>query len=143
MIFVAELGDKSMISTVALAAAQNPYGVFVGEFVFNLLMGLSIGSSLAHCLVTLSAVLAGSLLEGVINERIANIIGAFLFFTFGVMTTLEGLARQGVRLWWSLGEKASALCVAYFLTMKNMASSSSRTDPLNVSIESLFRLIVS
>lgn len=31
VIFVAELGDKSMISTVALAAAQNPYGVFVGE----------------------------------------------------------------------------------------------------------------
>lgn len=43
VIFVAELGDKSMVSTVALAAAQNPYGVFVGQLH---LVSYSIASSL-------------------------------------------------------------------------------------------------
>lgn len=102
IIFVAELGDKSMFSTVALATAQNPYGVFIG-------------SSIAHCLVTLVAVAAGGLLEGYISERIANGIGAVLFLTFAALTMLEGLARQGIQMWWFIGEKASALFLAYFV----------------------------
>ncbi|XP_053992637.1 uncharacterized protein LOC128883850 isoform X1 [Hylaeus volcanicus] len=86
VIFISELGDKSMFSTVALATTQNPFAV-------------CLGGSLAHCFVTLLATLTGSLFEKHISEQLANGIGALLFFFFAIFTVAEGLHRQGILLW--------------------------------------------
>lgn len=83
MIFVAEFGDKSMFSTIALATAQDPLGVFLG-------------SSAAHALITLSAVLSGFFLKGYITESAVNGIGAVLFFALSGIAFIEGISRQGI-----------------------------------------------
>ncbi|OAY70979.1 GDT1-like protein 1, chloroplastic, partial [Ananas comosus] len=57
LVFVAEWGDKSFFSTIALAAASSPLGV--------------IGGALAgHALATLVAVLGGSLLGTFLSEKV-------------------------------------------------------------------------
>jgi Ca2+/H+ antiporter, TMEM165/GDT1 family len=71
MIFLAEWGDRSQIATIALAAAQNPYGV-------------TIGACLGHFLCTGMAVVGGKILAARITERQVNVSGGilFLFFAF-------------------------------------------------------------
>eukprot|EP01054_Gregarina_sp_Poly1_P004299 Gregarina_sp_Poly_1__4298@NODE_2336_length_2262_cov_101_148519_g1492_i0_p1_GENE_NODE_2336_length_2262_cov_101_148519_g1492_i0NODE_2336_length_2262_cov_101_148519_g1492_i0_p1_ORF_typecomplete_len391_score40_24UPF0016/PF01169_19/1_5e14UPF0016/PF01169_19/2_3e20DUF3772/PF12607_8/8_2e03DUF3772/PF12607_8/0_013DUF2783/PF10932_8/26DUF2783/PF10932_8/6_1NicO/PF03824_16/3_3e02NicO/PF03824_16/0_15_NODE_2336_length_2262_cov_101_148519_g1492_i01861358 len=83
LVLVAELGDRSMFSTTALAAAQNPVGV-------------AIGASFGHALVTCAAVTCAALLGQFLNEWIINIFGGLLFVAFGVLSLTEGLVRQGV-----------------------------------------------
>ncbi|KAL0925290.1 hypothetical protein M5K25_003611 [Dendrobium thyrsiflorum] len=57
LVFVAEWGDKSFFSTIALAAASSPLGV--------------IGGALAgHAFATLLAVLGGSLLGTYVSEKV-------------------------------------------------------------------------
>lgn len=53
-----------------------------------------VGASLGHCLVTAVGVIAGSFLQGIISERTANMLGAVLFLTFGIMTALEGIRER-------------------------------------------------
>lgn len=75
LIFVAEWGDRSMLATIALGAAQNPVGVFAGAV-------------LGHALATLLAVVGGSLLSARISERTVGITGGVLFLVFAVATLL-------------------------------------------------------
>ncbi|KAF6162100.1 hypothetical protein GIB67_008229 [Kingdonia uniflora] len=59
LVFVAEWGDKSFFSTIALAAASSPLGV--------------IGGALAgHAAATLLAVLGGSLLGTFLSEKVSS-----------------------------------------------------------------------
>eukprot|EP01055_Gregarina_sp_Pseudo9_P000766 Gregarina_sp_Pseudo_9__765@NODE_1490_length_1554_cov_41_232343_g1380_i0_p1_GENE_NODE_1490_length_1554_cov_41_232343_g1380_i0NODE_1490_length_1554_cov_41_232343_g1380_i0_p1_ORF_typecomplete_len392_score95_03UPF0016/PF01169_19/5_3e15UPF0016/PF01169_19/8_1e22TerC/PF03741_16/0_0016DUF2783/PF10932_8/49DUF2783/PF10932_8/1e04DUF2783/PF10932_8/7_1Mntp/PF02659_15/0_61Mntp/PF02659_15/1_2_NODE_1490_length_1554_cov_41_232343_g1380_i03581533 len=83
LVMVAEIGDRSMFSTIALAAAQNPWGV-------------ALGASLGHGLVTGCAVTCAALLSQFLNERIIAIFGGLLFVAFGLLSLTEGLVRQGV-----------------------------------------------
>eukprot|EP00429_Kryptoperidinium_foliaceum_P055444 CAMPEP_0176089042 /NCGR_PEP_ID=MMETSP0120_2-20121206/44591_1 /TAXON_ID=160619 /ORGANISM="Kryptoperidinium foliaceum, Strain CCMP 1326" /LENGTH=229 /DNA_ID=CAMNT_0017422915 /DNA_START=30 /DNA_END=719 /DNA_ORIENTATION=- len=75
--FLAEWGDRSQISTVALAAAKNPWGVMLG-------------GSIGHCCCTSLAVLGGKYLAASISERIVVGVGGVLFLLFAVHGALFG-----------------------------------------------------
>ncbi|KAL4563933.1 hypothetical protein LXL04_027982 [Taraxacum kok-saghyz] len=76
LVFVAEWGDKSFFSTIALAAASSPLGV--------------IGGALAgHGLATLLAVLGGSLLGNFLSEKVIAYVGGVLFLVFAAVTVVE------------------------------------------------------
>ncbi|KAI0524319.1 hypothetical protein KFK09_003685 [Dendrobium nobile] len=76
LVFVAEWGDKSFFSTIALAAASSPLGV--------------IGGALAgHAFATLLAVLGGSLLGTYVSEKVIAYIGGTLFLVFAGVTFIE------------------------------------------------------
>jgi len=69
--FLGEWGDRSQITTIALAAETSATFVFVGAF-------------LGHCLCTSLAVVGGKFLAKKISERTVNICGGVLFLLFGI-----------------------------------------------------------
>ncbi|KAI8876500.1 UPF0016-domain-containing protein [Backusella circina FSU 941] len=69
--FLGEWGDRSQISTIALAAANNVYYV-------------TIGVVLGHGMCTALAVLGGRMLASKISVRTVTFAGAILFLIFGV-----------------------------------------------------------
>jgi len=73
LVFAAEWGDKSMLATIALAAAKSPVGVVLG--------GIA-----GHLVATIVAVLGGSLLGKYISEKTARLVGGILFFVFAGLT---------------------------------------------------------
>eukprot|EP00850_Spirogloea_muscicola_P022679 SM000306S11752 [mRNA] locus=s306:121376:122689:- [translate_table: standard] len=75
LIFVAEWGDRSMLATIALGAAQSPYGV-------------ASGAILGHFVATAIAVLGGALLSKYISEKVVGYAGGALFLLFAAATLL-------------------------------------------------------
>mmetsp|Transcript_20829 Transcript_20829/g.45148 ORF Transcript_20829/g.45148 Transcript_20829/m.45148 type:complete len:229 (-) Transcript_20829:28-714(-) len=75
--FVAEWGDRSQISTVALAAAKDPLGVVLG-------------GSFGHCCCTSLAVLGGGALASSISERSVVAAGGVLFLIFALHGLIVG-----------------------------------------------------
>ena len=75
LIFVAEWGDRSMLATIALGAAQNPLGVAGGAI-------------LGHAVATAIAVVGGAVMSRHISERTVGIVGGLLFLVFAVATVL-------------------------------------------------------
>lgn len=69
--FLGEWGDRSQITTIALAAETSATFVFIGAF-------------LGHCLCTSLAVIGGKFLAKKISERTVNICGGVLFLLFGI-----------------------------------------------------------
>jgi len=76
MTFLGEWGDRSQISTIALAANSNAYLVFIGAF-------------LGHVLCTSLAVVGGKFLAKKISERTVNMCGGILFLLFGIHNLLS------------------------------------------------------
>lgn len=76
LVFVAEWGDKSFFSTIALAAASSPLGV-IG------------GATAGHAAATLLAVLGGSLLGTFLSEKIIAYVGGSLFLVFAAITLVD------------------------------------------------------
>jgi len=76
MTFLGEWGDRSQISTIALAANNSAYIVFIGSF-------------LGHVLCTSLAVVGGKFLAKKISERTVNICGGILFLLFGIHNLLS------------------------------------------------------
>lgn len=77
LVFFAEWGDKSMLATVALAAAKSPLGVIVG--------GVT-----GHFIASIIAVISGSFLGRYISEKNVRLIGGVLFIVFAILT-LKGV----------------------------------------------------
>ena len=77
MTFLAEWGDRTQISTIALAAAYNPVFVTVGAIV-------------GHGICTAIAVIGGRLIAGKISERVITAVGGVLFLIFGVTAYFQG-----------------------------------------------------
>ncbi|KAK1269995.1 hypothetical protein QJS04_geneDACA008121 [Acorus gramineus] len=76
LVFVAEWGDKSFFSTIALAAASSPLGV--------------VGGALAgHAVATLIAVIGGSLLGTFLSEKVIAYTGGSLFLVFALLTIID------------------------------------------------------
>lgn len=73
IIFLAEWGDRSMLATIALAAAQGPVGV-------------AAGATAGHALATAIAVLGGALVSRWLSERAIGFIGGGLFLVFAALT---------------------------------------------------------
>jgi len=69
--FLAELGDKTMLATIALATTQNPFWVWLGSTA-----GMVAADSLAIGL--------GRLLGTRLPERVVRIGAALAFFLFGI-----------------------------------------------------------
>ena len=77
IIFLAELGDKTQLTAMALAARYPWQKVFIGV-------------AAAFALLNLAAVLLGSLLFSVLPLFWIKIVSALLFFFFGVTTLRAG-----------------------------------------------------
>jgi putative Ca2+/H+ antiporter (TMEM165/GDT1 family) len=77
--FVAEWGDRTQIATIALAAANHPFGVTAGAI-------------LGHAICAMIAVMCGRMVCGRLSERRITIIGGILFLIFAAI----GLMRQAV-----------------------------------------------
>ena len=77
MTFLAEWGDRTQISTIALAAAYN--AVFV-----------TVGAIVGHGICTAIAVIGGRLIAGKISERVITAVGGVLFLIFGITAYFQG-----------------------------------------------------
>ena len=79
LIFLAELGDKTQLSTFAFASKSgSPVSVFLG-------------ASVALVCTSLLAVVLGELIGRIVPERVMKIVAGVLFLGFGVWTIVEGV----------------------------------------------------
>lgn len=74
--FVAEWGDRTQFTTIALAAANNP-------------VGITVGAILGHAICAAIAVVCGRLVCGRISERRITALGGGLFIIFGLVGLAE------------------------------------------------------
>lgn len=81
--FLAEWGDRSQITTIILAARENPVGV-------------TIGGTLGHSVCTALAVIGGKMVAQRISVRTVTLIGGVVFLLFAVTALLHPeLSPQG------------------------------------------------
>lgn len=76
--FLAELGDKTMLATITLAADNGMVGTWLGS---------TVGMVAADAL----AIVVGQQLGARLPERVIKIGAAVTFFVFGVLLIIEGL----------------------------------------------------
>lgn len=95
--FLAELGDKTMLSTVTLAAERPLLWVWLGSS-----LGMVISDGLA--------ILVGQIMGARLPERIIKIVAACIFFAFGALTAVQGALQLPVAV--SVAGAASVIVAA-------------------------------
>jgi putative Ca2+/H+ antiporter (TMEM165/GDT1 family) len=80
-LFLAELGDKTMLATITLATREDAFGVWVGS---------TVGMVAADAL----AIVVGRLLHRHLPERAIKTGAALLFVAFGVWLLVEAFANR-------------------------------------------------
>ncbi|KAJ8499615.1 hypothetical protein OPV22_010167 [Ensete ventricosum] len=75
LVFFAEWGDRSMLATIALGAAQSPWGVAGGAIA-------------GHLVATSIAIVGGAFLANYISEKLVGYLGGVLFLIFSAATLL-------------------------------------------------------
>ncbi|KAL6841036.1 hypothetical protein ACP4OV_029005 [Aristida adscensionis] len=73
LVFLAEWGDRSMLATIALGAAQSPFGVASGAIA-------------GHLIATALAIVGGAFLANYLSEKLVGLIGGGLFLLFAAAT---------------------------------------------------------
>ena len=80
VIFVAELGDKTMLATITLATQHGWFGTWIGSTI-----GMVAADALAICV--------GRMLGRRLPERVIKFGAAALFAIFGIWLIVEALAE--------------------------------------------------
>lgn len=81
--FLAEWGDRSQLTTIILAARENPVGV-------------TLGGTLGHAFCTALAVIGGKIVAQRISVRTVTIIGGLVFLLFAVTAFLHNPNQEDV-----------------------------------------------
>jgi len=81
MIFLAELGDKTQVSTFALATNSKS------------MLSVFIGAAGALVLTSLIAVVLGGVIGRFVPEKIIKFVSAAVFIGFGVLTLIEAFKK--------------------------------------------------
>ncbi len=115
--FLAELGDKTMLTTVAQAAVYPKYAIAVW-----------IGSSLGMVVSDGFAIIMGRILGHRLPERAVKVGAAVLFFIFGIYSLVEGASRL-TPVAWAVG--TLILIVLAFLTLRGGA----KQEPVPSAVE--------
>ena len=84
MIFIAELGDKSQITTIILSTEYNPIWIFLG-------------TAVAHILGIGISIFVGYLISNKLNKNTLTIIGAIAFLLFGIEMGVKYFASNNVK----------------------------------------------
>jgi putative Ca2+/H+ antiporter (TMEM165/GDT1 family) len=79
MIFLAELGDKTQVSTFALATGRKAF------------LSVFLGAAGALVLSTVIAVTLGAALGRFVPERVIKFVSAAIFLGFGALTLVEAI----------------------------------------------------
>ena len=90
LVFVAEMGDKTQLSTLALASSGDAATKHPQLAVF-------LGSALALVCTSAVAALCGAWLARHVDPRRVKVAAALLFFLFGALLLREGLLPGGAR----------------------------------------------
>lgn len=77
MTFVAEWGDRSQITTIILAAREDPVSV-------------TLGAIFGHAICSMIAVIGGRMLAQMISVRTVTFIGGFMFILFAITALVMG-----------------------------------------------------
>ena len=99
--FLAELGDKTMLSTVTLAAT-------------NSIMPVWIGSSLGMVVSDGLAIAVGRILGTRLPERTVKIGAACIFFAFGIWSAVKGGMRLSPAVWPAAFAVIGAVALLFF-----------------------------
>lgn len=77
MTFVAEWGDRSQITTIILAAREDPISV-------------TLGAIFGHAICTMIAVIGGRMIAQMISVRTVTFVGGFIFILFAITALVMG-----------------------------------------------------
>lgn len=112
--FLAELGDKTMLSTVTLAAA-------------NAFIPVWLGSTLGMVLSDGLAIWVGKILGARLPEKVVKISAAVIFFGFGIIGMIQGAIKLP-HYAWILGMIMIAALALAFVFFRKTALHSGKND---------------
>ncbi len=104
--FLAELGDKTMLSTVALATDHPVIPVWIGST-----LGMVFSDGLA--------IIVGRILGAKLPERAIKIGAAIIFFGFGLFSGIQGAMKLPPYAW-AIGLSVTAALVAAFFEIHQL-----------------------